>query len=149
MKTYFFDMDGTFVDLYGVDNWLDDLINEKTRPYDEAKPLVNLARLAKAMNKARRNGNKVCIVSWLAKNATDSMMKSLIEIIGQAKPTNHQKSLKSSDKGLLFFYKKFFKKLLTTIIKMWYNETENPSNPAAAPARKIIPHLNTFCQEIF
>ena len=52
MKTYFFDMDGTFVDLYGVDNWLDDLINEKTRPYDEAKPLVNLARLAKAMNKA-------------------------------------------------------------------------------------------------
>ena len=43
MKTYFFDMDGTFVDLYGVDNWLDDLINEKTRPYDEAKPLVNLA----------------------------------------------------------------------------------------------------------
>lgn len=70
MKTYFFDMDGTFVDLYGVDNWLDDLINERTRPYDEAKPLVNLARLAKAMNKARRNGNKVCIVSWLSKNGT-------------------------------------------------------------------------------
>lgn len=71
MKTYFFDMDGTFVDLYGVDNWLDDLINEKTRPYDEAKPLVNFARLAKAINKTRRNGNKVCIVSWLAKNATE------------------------------------------------------------------------------
>ena len=71
MKTYFFDMDGTFVDLYGVDNWLDDLINENTRPYDEAKPLVNFARLAKAINKARRNGNKVCIVSWLAKNATE------------------------------------------------------------------------------
>jgi len=70
MKTYFFDMDGTFVDLYGVDNWLDDLINEKTRPYDEAKPLVNFARLAKAMNKARRKGNKICIVSWLAKNGT-------------------------------------------------------------------------------
>lgn len=71
MKTYFFDMDGTFVDLYGVDNWLEDLINEKTRPYDEAKPLVNFARLAKAINKVRRNGNKVCIVSWLAKNATE------------------------------------------------------------------------------
>lgn len=71
MRTYFFDMDGTFVDLYGVDNWLDDLINERTRPYDEAKPLVNLARLAKAMNKTRRNGNKICIVSWLAKNATE------------------------------------------------------------------------------
>ena len=71
MKTYFFDMDGTFVDLYGVDNWLDDILNENTRPYDVAKPLVNLARLAKAMNKARRNGNKVCIVTWLAPDVSD------------------------------------------------------------------------------
>jgi hypothetical protein len=38
---------------------------------------------------------------------------------------------------------------LTTIIKMWYNGIENLSNWAAAPARKIIPHLNTFCQEAF
>lgn len=71
MKTYFFDMDGTFVDLYGVNGWLDDILNEKTRPYDVAKPLVNLARLAKAMNKARRNGNKVCIVTWLAPDVSE------------------------------------------------------------------------------
>lgn len=71
MRTYFFDMDGTFVDLYGVNGWLDDILNEKTRPYDEAKPLVNLARLAKAMNKARRNGNKVCIVTWLAPDVSE------------------------------------------------------------------------------
>jgi len=32
---------------------------------------------------------------------------------------------------------------------MWYNGTENPSKPIAAPARKIIPHLNTFYQEVF
>ena len=34
-----FDMDGTFVDLYGVENWLDDLTNSRTRPYEIAKPL--------------------------------------------------------------------------------------------------------------
>ena len=71
MKTYFFDMDGTFVDLYGVNGWLDDILNENTRPYDVAKPLVNLAKLAKAMNKARRNGNKVCIVTWLAPDVSE------------------------------------------------------------------------------
>ncbi len=71
MRTYFFDMDGTFVDLYGVNGWLDDILNENTRPYDEAKPLVNLARLAKAINKVRRNGNKVCIVTWLAPDVSE------------------------------------------------------------------------------
>ena len=40
-KTINFDMDGTFVDLYGVKNWLDYLINEDITPYKTAKPLVN------------------------------------------------------------------------------------------------------------
>ena len=34
-----FDMDGTIADLYGEENWLDDLINERTTPYANAKPL--------------------------------------------------------------------------------------------------------------
>ena len=70
-KAIYFDMDGTIAGLYQVEGWLDSLIAEQTKPYREAKPLVNFSRLAKAMNKARRNGNKVCIVSWLAKNATE------------------------------------------------------------------------------
>ena len=68
--TLFFDMDGTFVDLYGVENWLDDLINERTRPYDEAKPLVNFSKFARRLNKAKKNGYRLAIVSWLSKNGT-------------------------------------------------------------------------------
>ena len=35
-----FDMDGTLVDFYGVEGWLDDLMNRNTRPYREAKPRI-------------------------------------------------------------------------------------------------------------
>lgn len=65
------DMDGTFVDLYGVTGWLNDLINENTRPYDIAKPLVNFSILARLLNKAQRNGNEIVIISWLSKNGTE------------------------------------------------------------------------------
>lgn len=70
MKKLWFDMDGTFVDLYGVENWLDDLIAHKTRPYAEAKPLVNMSHFARVIHKLQKNGYEVGIVSWCAKNST-------------------------------------------------------------------------------
>lgn len=69
MKIWF-DMDGTIADLYGVKNWLDMIIAEDATPYAIAKPIVNLALLARLMNKAQRNGYKICIVTALAKNST-------------------------------------------------------------------------------
>ena len=51
-----FDMDGTIADLYGVENWLDYLIAENTRPYAIAKPLVNLSALARKLNALQRMG---------------------------------------------------------------------------------------------
>lgn len=65
-----FDMDGTFVDLYGVENWLDDLINERTRPYDEAKPLVNLSVFARLVNRLQAQGYEINVISWTSKNST-------------------------------------------------------------------------------
>ena len=69
MKIWF-DMDGTIADLYGVDGWLEMLINGDATPYAIAKPLVNLSVLARLMHKAQRNGFEICIVSALAKNST-------------------------------------------------------------------------------
>lgn len=65
-----FDLDGTLADLYGVDNWLDYLVNKDTTPYEIAKPLVNLSSLARVLNRLQRNGYRVCVISWLAKNST-------------------------------------------------------------------------------
>lgn len=69
--TIWFDMDGTIADLYGVDGWLDNLINENTRPYDIAKPLVNMAYLARLLHKAQANGYEIGIISWTSRNGSD------------------------------------------------------------------------------
>ena len=66
----FFDMDGTIANLYGVDNWLDMLIDKDPTPYSIAKPLVNLSRLARALNRLQLVGHKVCVITWLSKAST-------------------------------------------------------------------------------
>ena len=66
-----FDMDGTFVDLYGVENWLDYLVNEDTTPYEIAKPLVNLSVFARMVNRLQKEGWEIGVITWLSKNATN------------------------------------------------------------------------------
>jgi hypothetical protein len=70
--TIYFDMDGTIANLYAVENWLPKLRNEDASPYTDAEPLVRLATLARLLNKLQRNGHKIGIVSWLAKNSTEN-----------------------------------------------------------------------------
>lgn len=70
MKIYF-DMDGTIANLYGVEGWLDYIINEDAFPYTAAKPLVNMNKLARNLNKLQKAGYEIGIISWLAKNSND------------------------------------------------------------------------------
>ena len=67
--TIFFDMDGTIADLYGVENWLDYLIASDAFPYEIAKPLIRLNALARILNRLQKQGYKVGVISWLAKNS--------------------------------------------------------------------------------
>lgn len=71
------DMDGTFVDLYGVEGWLEDLINHNARPYKVAPSLVNFSSLARVLNRLQRNGYKINVISWLAKNSTAEFDKEV------------------------------------------------------------------------
>ena len=66
-----FDLDGTIVDLYGVPNWLDDLIAHNPRPYTAAAPLVNLSWLARTIHELQQQGHNINIISWLSKNSND------------------------------------------------------------------------------
>ena len=70
-----FDMDGTIANLYDVNGWLDDITNKRARPYAQAEPLVNLSSLARVLNRLQRNGYKLTIISWLAKNTTSEYDK--------------------------------------------------------------------------
>ena len=76
---YNFDMDGTIANLYGVENWLPKLIAHDSVPYKEAKPLVNMARLAKALHKAQRKGHKIAVISWLSKDSDEAYGKAVAE----------------------------------------------------------------------
>lgn len=91
IKTIFFDMDGTIADLYGVENWLDYLINSDPSPYKNAKPLLNLNSLARILNRLQRTGYHIGIISWLSKNSTESYD----EAVTQAKKTWLNKHLAS------------------------------------------------------
>lgn len=71
-KAIYFDMDGTIADLYGVENWLDFLIASNPTPYAIAKPLINMNRLARLLNRLQAEGYHIGIVSWLSKNSTEA-----------------------------------------------------------------------------
>ena len=69
-KMLVFDMDGTIANLYGIDNWLTDLQNEKTDPYKNAEPLYDMTELSTILYRLKKNGWSVCITTWLSKNGT-------------------------------------------------------------------------------
>lgn len=71
MKEICFDMDGTLADFYGVEGWLDYLMDSDVTPYAIAKPLLNMSELARVLNNRQRNGYKLKVISWLSKSGTD------------------------------------------------------------------------------
>ena len=79
VKAINFDMDGTLCDFYGVENWLEYLINHDATPYAVAKPLLNLSALARKLNALQREGYEINIISWLAKNSTEEFDKIVTE----------------------------------------------------------------------
>lgn len=79
VKAINFDMDGTLADFYGVDNWLEYLVNGDAYPYAVAKPLVNMSVLARYLNRLQHNGYEINIISWLAKNSTEDFDKIVTE----------------------------------------------------------------------
>lgn len=91
-KAIWFDMDGTIANLYGVENWLEYLINEDTKPYEIAKPLINMNSLARLLNKLKRNGYTVNIISWTAKNGTEEYNEK-VKVAKMNWLKNHLKSV--------------------------------------------------------
>lgn len=79
MKNIYFDLDGTLANLYGINNWLDYLLNEDASPYLEAEPMVNLSLLVRTLHRLQNKGFHIGIISWLSKNATIEYEDSIRE----------------------------------------------------------------------
>ena len=69
MKSIILDMDGTFVSLYDVPDWLPKLRAYDPSPYVEAAPLVPMNVLARHLNRLSAKGYKLGIVSWGSKSS--------------------------------------------------------------------------------
>ena len=69
-KSIYFDMDGTIADLYGVVDWLPKLRASDPSPYADARPLVNLSRLARLLNRLTACGVSVNIISWTSRGGS-------------------------------------------------------------------------------
>lgn len=69
-KTLVFDMDGTIANLYGVENWLNDLRAENPRPYATADPMYDMDILNGILNILKECGWRIVVTSWLAKGST-------------------------------------------------------------------------------
>ena len=78
--TYYFDMDGTLADFYGVRNWLDYLRNKDTYPYKVARPLHRFASLARMLNRVQAEGNRIGIISWGAENTPGQYNREIAEV---------------------------------------------------------------------
>jgi hypothetical protein len=70
-KMVCFDMDGTIADLYGVNGWLDMLIAEDVTPYEVAKPMWDMEKLANVLNRLVANNWEIRVITWLAKDSTE------------------------------------------------------------------------------
>ena len=71
---YVFDMDGTIADLYGVENWLSELRSYNARPYEVARPMWDMVRLAELL---KATGAKIVVVTWLSKDSTKEYDKEV------------------------------------------------------------------------
>lgn len=71
------DMDGTLLDLYGVEGWLKMLREEDATPYLVAPALVNPDKLRKAMRAMQAIGVTFGIISWSAKDATPAYSRAI------------------------------------------------------------------------
>lgn len=80
MKKIYFDMDGTIANLYGCNNWLNDIRAERTTPYANAKPMVNMNSLARVLNRLCRNGYTVSVISWTAKNGSEQYNEAVANV---------------------------------------------------------------------
>lgn len=80
VKEINFDMDGTLANFYGVEGWLEDLINSNARPYAIARPLFNFSALARQIHRLQKLGYKVNIISWLSKSGTEDFNAEVTEV---------------------------------------------------------------------
>lgn len=69
-RRIYFDMDGTIADLYAVKGWRESLEAERTKPYREAKPMLDMRAFGRELNRLQAEGYTIGIITWLSKRGS-------------------------------------------------------------------------------
>lgn len=69
-KVIVFDLDGTIVDLYSVNNWLEKLRAFDPSPYIEAAPIYDMLAVNRLVADLKAAGFRIAVTSWLSKDST-------------------------------------------------------------------------------
>lgn len=75
MQAIYFDMDGTLVDLYGVEDWENKLNSEDVTPYQDAAPIHDMKELNSILKEFAALGVTIGVISWLAMYSTKAYNK--------------------------------------------------------------------------
>ena len=70
MKKIYVDMDGTVANLYGEENWLDNLQNERKGSFINLQPLVDMIELSRVCYKLMEQGYRFGVITWLPMNTS-------------------------------------------------------------------------------
>lgn len=76
-KAIYFDMDGTIANLYAVDGWLESLRKKQTKPYREAKSMVNMKMLGQLLNDLQKLGYHIGVISWGSKVSDEAYLEKV------------------------------------------------------------------------
>lgn len=76
-KAIYFDMDGTIANLYAVDGWLESLRKKQTKPYREAKSMVNMKMLGQLLNDLQELGYHIGVISWGSKISDEAYLEKV------------------------------------------------------------------------
>lgn len=75
VNAVYFDMDGTFVDLYGVYDWQHKITHGDVSPYLKADPLVSIKQLKKLLKMLHNKHVHTGVLSWGAKGSDLAFLK--------------------------------------------------------------------------
>lgn len=77
-KALVFDMDGTIANLYGVNNWLSELRNESTYPYEVAEPMYDMDELSEILTTLKKErGWQIIVTTWTSKGGSKTYNKAV------------------------------------------------------------------------
>lgn len=77
MKALVFDMDGTIVNLYEVNDWLRKIRTEDSSPYKEAPAMYDDTLLNDVLFMLKSFGWRIVVTSWTAKGGTPAYNKEV------------------------------------------------------------------------